>query len=82
MLYKGHLDQVLFAKAIVEGPTELNKVSEIQCKDKGNATLPANYKEMDFIAILDSGASISIATKTIWEEWENQLSNERTSICN
>ena len=48
---------------------QLNKVSGIQGKDKGNTTLPINYEEIESIAILDSGSSITIANKTIWEKW-------------
>ena len=49
----------------------MNKVSGIQGKDEGNTTLLANHHEgIELIAILDSGAGISISTKTIcWEKW-------------
>ena len=69
MLNKGHFDQGVLTKTIVVSPMELNKVSGVKDKDKGNTTLPVNYKGIESIAILDSGASISIATKTIWEKW-------------
>ena len=40
-----------------------------KAKDKGNTILPVNYEGIDSIAILDSGAGISIVTKTTWEKW-------------
>ena len=47
----------------------LNKVGEVIKKDEGNATLPVEVESIISMAILDSGAGISIATKTIWEKW-------------
>ena len=44
-------------------------MSGIKAKDEGNTTLPVNYEGIESITILDSGAGISIATKTIWEKW-------------
>ena len=32
--------------------------------------MPVKYKVIDSMAILDSGAGISIATKPMWERWE------------
>ena len=32
--------------------------------------MPIEYEGVESIAILDSGANISIATKTIWEKWD------------
>ena len=45
----------------------LNKVGEVIKKDEGNTTLPIEVDSIMSMAILDSGASISIATKTIWK---------------
>ena len=44
-------------------------MSGIQTRDEGNTTLPIVYEGIKSIAILDSGAGISIATKSIWEKW-------------
>ena len=38
-------------------------------KEEGNTTLPLKYEGVMSIAILDSGAGISIATRSIWEKW-------------
>ena len=38
----------------------------------GNTTLPVKYNDYKAIAILDTGAGISIATKTVWEKWGRQ----------
>ena len=69
MLNKGCFDQVNTAKTTYYEPVELKKVNEIQSKDEGNTTLPITYEGIESIAILDSGAGISIATKSIWEKW-------------
>ena len=47
----------------------VNKVGEYQGKDDGNTTLPVELSCIKSVAILDSGAGISIATKDIWEKW-------------
>ena len=47
----------------------INKVGEYQAKDEGNTTLPLEMASIVSTAILDSGAGISIATKSIWEKW-------------
>ena len=44
-------------------------MSGIQEKDEGNTNLPVKYEGIESMAILDSGAGISIATKTIWDKW-------------
>ena len=36
---------------------------------EGNTTLPAEHRNVIFMAILDSGAGMSVATKSIWEKW-------------
>ena len=70
LLNKGKFDQTKSAKTIIGKPVGLNKVSGIKGKDEGNTTLPVTYGGIQSIAILDSGASISITTKTIWEKWD------------
>ena len=47
----------------------MNKVTGLKVKDAKNTTLPVECEEIKTIAILDSGAGISIATKSIWEKW-------------
>ena len=42
---------------------------KIPGKDEGNTTLPLEMASIVSIAILDSGAGISIATKSMWEKW-------------
>ena len=37
--------------------------------DTGNTTLPLEHSDYKAIAILDTGAGVSIATKSIWEKW-------------
>ena len=69
VLNKGRFDQVNTAKTTYYKPVELKKVNKIQSKDEGNTTLPITYEGIESIAILDSGAGISIATKSIWEKW-------------
>ena len=66
LLNKGKFDQTKPAKTIIGKPVGLNKVSGIKGKDEGNTTLPVTYGGIQSIAILDSRAGISIATKTIW----------------
>lgn len=51
-------------------PIPVSKVGQYQPKDEGNTSLPTEIANVVSIAILDSGAGISIATKTIWEKWE------------
>ena len=38
---------------------------------EGNTTLPIEHGNVIFMAILDSGAGMSVATKSVWEKWEN-----------
>ena len=58
----------------------INKVS-LQTKenDLGNTTLPVEFNECKAIAILDTGAAISIATKSIWQKW-GKLALRRTRM--
>ena len=69
LLNKGKFDQTKPAKTIIGKLVGLNKESGIKEKDEGNTTLPVTCEGIQSIAILDSGAGISIATKTIWEKW-------------
>ena len=47
----------------------INKVSKKIGPSEGNTTLPVEHGSIISIAILDSGAGISVATKSIWEKW-------------
>ena len=47
----------------------LNKIGEYCEGAKGNITLPIEYNNEKTLAILDSGARIAIATKSVWEVW-------------
>ena len=69
VLNRGRFDQVNTAKTTYYEPVKLKKVNKIQSKDEGNTTLPVLHEGIESIAILDSGAGISIATKSIWEKW-------------
>ncbi|MCO5560559.1 hypothetical protein L7F22_014174 [Adiantum nelumboides] len=37
--------------------------------ETGNTTLPLEHNDYKAIAILDTGAGVSIATKSVWEKW-------------
>ena len=37
--------------------------------DTGNTTLPLEHSDYKAIAILDTGAGVSIARRYIWEKW-------------
>ena len=51
-------------------PIPVNKVAYVPMSENiGNTTLPIEYNDYKAIAILDTGAGISIATKTVWEKW-------------
>ena len=41
--------------------------------DKGNSMLPIQMDKVKTLAILDTGAGVSIATKAMWIKWENCL---------
>ena len=47
----------------------INKVSKKIGPSEGNTTHPVEHGSIISIAILDSGAGISVATKSIWEKW-------------
>ena len=48
----------------------INTVAYVpKLEDTGNTTLPLEYNDYKAIAILDTGAGVSIATKSIWEKW-------------
>ena len=49
-------------------PIPVNKVGQHEGED-GNTTLPVTINKMKSIAILDSGAGVSIATKAVWKAW-------------
>ena len=50
-------------------PVPINKVGQYCEDDQGNATLPMEINDVVSMAILDSGAGVSIATKLMWEKW-------------
>ena len=50
-------------------PVPVNKVGEYCEGEDGNITLPAKYNNVKTLAVLDSGAAIAIATKSLWEAW-------------
>lgn len=52
-------------------PLPLNKARDYCKGEDGNTTLLVEFNVCTNIAILNSGAGISIATKIMWEEWEN-----------
>lgn len=61
-------------KPITKGKWELvtsNKVGDYCEGENGNNTLLVEFNDFTNIAILDSDAGIAIATKSMWEEWEN-----------
>ena len=45
----------------------LNKVGNYCKGEDSNTTIPIEFKGTDTLAILDTGASVAIATKKIWE---------------
>ena len=47
----------------------LNKVGDYREGEGRNTTIPVEYAELRTLAILESGAGVSIATKKIWEAW-------------
>ena len=47
--------------------------------DKGNSMLPIQMGKVKSLAILDSGAGVSIATKAMWFKW-GQLSLQKTRM--
>ena len=68
------LDKVLKTNTVVsrhsiKAPIQVNKVGEKAEDDEGNTTLPVTINNVKSIAILDSGAEVGIATKSIWESW-------------
>ena len=46
----------------------INKMSKKMGTSEGNTTLPVEHRNVVFIAILDSGTGMSVATKSIWEK--------------
>ena len=64
------MDKVLKTKTVVsrhsiKAPIQVNKVGEKAKDDDGNTTLPVTINNVKSITILDSGAGIGIATKSI-----------------
>ena len=64
-------------------PVPINKVGDYYEGEDGNTTLPIEYNGVKNLAILDSGAGVAIATKSVWEQWgrpANQKNKNETSI--
>ena len=59
----------------------INTVAYVpKADDTGNTTLPLEHSDYKAIAILDTGARVSIATKMVWEKWgKRALSKTRCS---
>ena len=48
----------------------INKVSlKTKENELGNITLPVEFNDCKAMAILDTGAWVSIATKSLWQKW-------------
>ena len=47
----------------------INKMSKKMGSSEGNTTLLVEHGSITFMAILDSRAGMSVATKSIWEKW-------------
>ena len=50
-------------------PVLISKVGEYCDGEDGNITLVVEYNNVKTLSILDSGANIAIATKSLWEAW-------------
>ena len=51
-------------------PMPINKVSlQANENELGNTTLPIKFNDCKAIAILNTRAGVSIATKSIWKKW-------------
>ena len=50
----------------------VNQVGDYYEGVDGNTTLPLEYSQVKSLTILDSGAGVDIATKSIWRAWEKQ----------
>lgn len=69
-LAKGTLDQLApTLNTVHEQRVGINNVNGIRGKDEGSTTLLVEYGAIVYIAILDNGARISIAIRSIWEKW-------------
>ena len=49
----------------------INKVKDYCEGEDNNTTLFLDFNEVKIMAILDSGAGIAIATKSLWDAWGN-----------
>ena len=52
-------------------PIPINKVGDYYEGEDSNTTLPVEFNEVKSMAILDSGAGVAIATKSVWDAWGN-----------
>ena len=57
-------------KSTTRMPLSIGKVSDPSDHVSGHTTLPVKYGGKESMAILDSGAGISIVTKRVWIKWE------------
>ena len=54
-------------------PVPINKVSlQMKENEMGNTTLPMEFNDCKAIAILNTGAGVSIDTKSLWQKWGNE----------
>ena len=60
-------------------PLPINKVGYYCEGEDNNTTLPIEFNELRRLAILDSGASVAIATKEVWDSW-GKLSLRKTRM--
>ena len=52
-------------------PIPISRVKDY-CEGKdSNTTLPVEFNDIKSMAILDSGAGVAIATKSVWDAWGN-----------
>ena len=75
------LDKVLktntdVSRNSIKAPIQVNKVGEKVEDDEGNTTLPITINNVKSIAILDSGAGIEIATKSMGQACNLENPNE------
>ena len=50
-------------------PVRINQVGDYCKGEEINITLTMEYKQVKSLSILENGAGVAIATKSIWETW-------------
>ena len=65
-----HMPKEMVKKVKCE-PIPINKVGDYCEGEDSNTTLPVEFNDIKSIAILDSGARVAIATKSVWDAWGN-----------